>query len=233
MNKGLFITGTDTGIGKTFITGGLLRVLKAGAVNACPMKPAESGCKIFQGQLIPADAVKLLKAAGLKESLDLVNPYRLRNPLAPAVAAGIEGLSIKKAKILSAYKILSNKYDTVLVEGAGGLMVPLNSRYCFADLAADMGLPLLIVARPGLGTINHTLLTIEAARARGIEIAGVVFNHAEGGRQGLSVKSNPDVISKLGRVRIFGTVPHCKDHKASLTEKIFAEILCAAGQKLI
>jgi dethiobiotin synthetase len=208
MGKGVFITGTDTGIGKTFVAVRLIKALKDRGLSVCPMKPAESGCSVRKGQLIPADAIKLMKASGAKEPLDMINPYRLKHPLAPSVAAEIEGVRINRKKILSAYGRLSKKYDITIVEGAGGIMVPVYKKYLFLDLAEDLKLPVVIVARPGLGTINHTLLTIEAVRQRGLHVLGVILNYAEKYGKGLSEKTNPEVIEKLGRAPVLGVVPH-------------------------
>lgn len=207
-HKGFFITGTDTGVGKTFVSSGLLRAFKKMGLNACPMKPVETGCKIRRGKLVPEDAVKLIKASGVKESLDLINPYRLKHPLAPSVAAKLESIKIKKNKIISSYKTLSKKYDITVVEGAGGIMVPVYGNYLFIDLVKDLKLPLIIVARPGLGTINHTLLTIETARKRGIDVLGVIINHALRTKKGLAEKTNPEVIERLGKVPVLGIVPY-------------------------
>lgn len=229
MKQGLFITGTDTGIGKTVVAEGLIRAIKAKGLSVCPMKPVEAGCSLIKGELFPNDAVTLLKASGADETLDAVNPYRLRNPLAPSVAAEIEGVRIDRKKIISAHKRLSRKYDITIVEGAGGIMVPVYKKYLFLDLAEDLGLPLLIVSRPGIGTINHTLLTIEAARNKGLDVAGVVINYALKTRKGLSEETNPEVIEKLGNVPVLGTVPYVsglndrqiKDVFRRIAEKIF------------
>ncbi|GBE40614.1 MAG TPA: dethiobiotin synthase [Nitrospirae bacterium] len=224
MHKGIFITGTDTSIGKTFVAEGLIRAIKTKGLSVCPMKPVESGCSLKKGELFPNDAVRLLKASGIDETLDAINPYRLRNPLAPAVAAELENINISKKKILSAYRRLSKKYDMTVVEGAGGIMVPVYKKYLFLDLAKDLGLPLLIVARPGLGTINHTLLTIEAARNRGLDVAGVVINYANKTRMNLSVKTSPKVIEKLGKVPVLGTVPYIKNPADMSNRKVFEQI---------
>ncbi len=208
MHKGIFITGTDTGVGKTFVAEGLIRAVKAMGTHVCPMKPVESGCTMKRGELVPADAMALIKAAGVDESIDLVNPYRMKNPLAPSVAAEIEGVAIKKKNIISAFNCISKKYDMVIVEGAGGIMVPVFKKYLFLDLAFDLKLPVIIVARPGLGTINHTLLTINALRNKGLRVLGVIINYAEKNRTGLPEKTNPSCIEKLGEVPILGTIPH-------------------------
>ena len=224
MNKGIFITGTDTGIGKTFVAMGLIKSIGKKGLNVCPMKPVETGCRIKDSGLIPDDTVKLIKASGVTEPVDLINPYRLKHPLAPAVAAEIEGVKISRGKIFFAYKKLSTKYDLMIVEGAGGIMVPVYKKYLFLDLAKDLGLPLVIVSRPGLGTINHSLLTIEAARNKGLNVLGVIINYAIKTKKGLPEKTSPDVIEKLGGVPLLGVVPYTKKHGGSSSVKIFNRI---------
>ncbi|MDH4028197.1 MAG: dethiobiotin synthase, partial [Nitrospirota bacterium] len=208
MNKGIFITGTDTGVGKTFVSAGIIRAMREAGIAVCPMKPVESGCRTINGRLVPADAMKLIRVSGVKESVELINPYRFKHPLAPAVAAEIEGVKISRKRILSAYERLSKKYDVTIVEGAGGIMVPVYKKYLFIDLAKDLGLPVIIVSRPGLGTINHTLLTIEAARNRGLRVAGVVINYSIKTKKGLSERTNPAVIESLGGAPVLGIVPY-------------------------
>jgi dethiobiotin synthetase len=210
MHKGIFITGTDTAVGKTFVAAGLVRAFKEKGFNVCPMKPVESGCRVRKGKLIPSDTLKLITAADVNEAVDLINPYRFRQPLAPSVAAELEGVKINRKTIFSAYNRLSKKYDLTIVEGAGGIMVPVYRTYLFLDLINDLRLPVVVVSRPGLGTINHTLLTIEAARARRIEVAGVIINCSTRGGIDISVKSNPDVIEKVGGAPVLGIIPYRK-----------------------
>ncbi len=223
-HKGLLITGTDTGVGKTFVAAGLINVMKKRGINVCPMKPVESGCKVRKGELIPADAIMLLNSSGVNESIDMINPYRMKHPLAPAVAADIEGVKIYRKKIISSYNRLSGKYDMTIVEGAGGIMVPVYREYLFLDLAVDLALPVVIVARPGLGTINHTLLTIEAVRNKGLDVAGVIINYTERTKKGMSEKTNPEVIEELGRVSILGIVPYPMNHHSRTGQRIFNQI---------
>ncbi|MBI4847970.1 MAG: dethiobiotin synthase [Nitrospirae bacterium] len=223
MHKGIFITGTDTGVGKSFVAIGLMRAFKEMGLSVCPMKPVETGCKVRKGKLIPADTVKLINAANVNEPLDLINPYRFRQPLAPAVAAEVEGVVIKKEKILSACKQLSKRYDITIVEGAGGIMAPVYKRYLFLDLIKDLRLPVVIVARPGLGTINHTLLTINAARSNGIEVLGVIINYASEIKKDISMRTNPELIEGLGRVPVLGTLPFSNTLK-KYPGKVFQQI---------
>ena len=225
MKKGIFITGTDTGVGKTFVACGLIKAMKEKGLNVCPMKPVESGCRASRGRLVPADTNKLIKASGVNEPIDLINPYRLKHPLAPSVAADIEGVKIERRKILSAHSRLSKKYDITIVEGAGGIMAPIYKKYLFLDLAKDLGLPVVIVSRPGLGTINHTLLTIEALKNKGLDISGVIINYSEISRKGLSEKTNPEVIEKLGGMTVLGSVPYSEKADLLQTRKIFIRML--------
>lgn len=224
MNKGIFITGTDTGVGKTFVACGLIRALKDMGMNVCPIKPVESGCRVHKGNLVPADTTALVTASGVREPVDMINPYRLRHPLAPSVAAEIEGVKIDRRKILSAYNRLSNKYDITVVEGAGGIMVPVYKKYLFLDMAGDLGLPVVIVSRPGLGTINHTLLTIESLMHKGLDVKGVIINYAEGKKRGLCEKTSPEVIEKLGGVPVLGIVPYSDNRNRALDAAIFKQI---------
>ncbi len=224
MNKGIFITGTDTGVGKTFVAAGLIKAIRGKVINVCPMKPVETGCKIKNGKLVPADAVKLLKASGIEESLDAVNPYRFRQPLAPAVAAENEGVVIKRSKIISAYKRLLKTHDFIVIEGAGGILTPIHKEYLCIDMIKDLALPMIIVSKPGLGTINHTLLTIEAARSRGVNLHGVIINNAADKGKDLSENSNPEIIERIGRVPILGIIPYFKNPASLRSQLVFRNI---------
>jgi dethiobiotin synthetase len=208
VKKGVFVTGTDTGVGKTYVSTGIARALISRGVDVGVMKPAETGCRMRTGRMLPRDALRLIKSACVKDPLSLVNPYRFRRTLAPAVAAELEGKTIDPSKIINAFQLLSNSHDFMIVEGAGGIMVPLSGAYTFLDLAKILGIPVLIVARPGLGTINHTMLTIAALRERKIEIAGIVINYCLDHEPGTAEKTSPAVIEKLSSVRIMGTIPY-------------------------
>jgi len=208
MLKGVFITGTDTGVGKTYIAAGIASALSSRGVDVGVMKPAETGCRIRAGKLVPSDALNLMKAANVHDALSNVNPYRFRNPLAPLVAAELEGKKIEEDKILSAWYTLSRRHEFMIVEGAGGVMVPLTEKYLYLDLVVALGLPALIVARPGLGTINHTLLTISVLQEKDITISGIVVNYADSRKTGPAEKTSPAVIERISGVKIVGIVPH-------------------------
>lgn len=220
MIKGLFITGTDTGVGKTYVAAGIAKTLRSAKIDVGVMKPAETGCRSRSGKLIPRDAEALIRAAAVRDPLSLVNPYRFQAPVAPSVAAQMERKTIDPGKILKSFKTLSQRHRFMIVEGAGGIMVPLAQGYLFLDLAEALGLPVLIVARPGLGTINHTLLTIDAIRNRGIMIAGVVINDGQGGRKGPAEATSPAVIQGLSGVPIIGTIAYRSRTFAELFRKI-------------
>jgi dethiobiotin synthetase len=170
---GLFVSGTDTGVGKTLAACALLRALRRRGIDAAGMKAVETGV----GAGGPHDAIALREAAGAVDPLELVCPQRFSLPAAPAVAAAAEGRSVDLASVRAAFAALAARHECVIVEGAGGLLVPLAAGASMADLARELALPLLVVARARLGTINHTQLTLEVARGRGLEIAGVVVSH--------------------------------------------------------
>lgn len=206
MSGGLFVTGTDTGVGKTAVSAGLLAALRRRGVRVAAMKPAETGWGGAAGTW-PPDGACLARAAGLRLPREQVVPYVLAEPLAPAVAADRAGVSIDLARLQAAYAALAQEYDLVLVEGAGGLAVPLTGALTMADLAAAWRLPVLVVARPGLGSINHTVLTVEYARAKGVRIVGVVINGYPD-TPGVAEATNPAVIAALTGVPLLGVLPH-------------------------
>ncbi len=207
MSKGIFIAGTDTGVGKTVIAGALTIALKDMGYSAGVMKPVETGCRKSGKKLIPSDSIFLKKASGSRDSLELINPYRFKRPLAPAVASELEGVRIDISHILKTYNTLRKRHDIVIVEGAGGILVPVYKDYLFIDLIRDMESPIIIVARPGLGTINHTLLTIRCAQEYGVPVIGFIINHTKSSRSDPSEKTNPLVIKRLSNVPLIGNFP--------------------------
>jgi len=170
---GLFVTGTDTGVGKTVVACALARALRARGVALGVLKPVETGV----GPAGPLDALALREAAGAPDPIGEVCPEALALPAAPAVAARAEGRALDLGRIRAVAARLRARHDFLLVEGAGGALVPLAPGFDTLDLAKELGLPVLVVARGALGTINHTLLTLEALAARGLPLAGVVVSH--------------------------------------------------------
>lgn len=195
MKDGIFVTGTDTGIGKTYVTALILVELRRRGIKAGAFKPIACG----SGGRTDARIFRRLMCNEM--SLDEINPVYLRRPLAPSVAARLERKRIDLKKILRAFRKFASNYDVVLVEGAGGLLVPIRRKYFVVDLARDLKLPVLIVGRAGLGTINHTLLTVRQAGAMGLTIAGIVLNNPTG-RSGLAERTNVREIRQLTNVPV-------------------------------
>jgi dethiobiotin synthetase len=206
MKKAYFITGTDTGVGKTLITGGIAGALVERGLKVGVMKPVETGCYEQNGDLFPADAMFLKEEVEPEVPLDIVNPYRFKEPLAPSVAARIEEVEIDLRKIKKCFLELSRGKDVVLVEGAGGLLVPLNHKKTSADLIKLLKLKLVVVAASRLGVLNHTLLTVRHAEELGIKVAGVIMNHPEPSAD-LSINYNMEELKRLG-VPIIGELPY-------------------------
>jgi len=190
--RGLFVTGTDTGVGKTVVTAAIALALKARGVGVRVVKPVQTG---------DGDADTLRHLAELEDSPDQIAPFSFRAPLAPLVAARLEGIALDLDAVASAVR--RARGELTLVEGVGGLLCPIGPDWTIADLAARLGLPLLVVARAGLGTVNHTLLTLEEGRRRGLEIAGVVLN----GRVDESTATNTELIEAFGGYPMLAEVP--------------------------
>ncbi len=197
--KGLFITGTDTGVGKTYVAAMIVRALVADGRQVGVYKPVASGCEQRGGALVSDDALALWEAAGRPEDLDRVCPQRFALPVAPHLAARAEGKRIDADLLRSGLEYWRERSEIVIVEGAGGLMSPLGEEEYVADLAADFGYPLVVVARNALGVINQTLQTlIVAATFRGgLPIAGIVLNDAAPEHAAdPSVDSNRDELAR-------------------------------------
>ena len=210
MGFAVFVTGTDTEVGKSVVAGGLALAFRERGIDVGVMKPAVTGCRTHRGQRISEDVDFLVKASGSEDDPRLICPYMLRDPLAPEVAAKREGARIDIRTIKSAFKRLNEKHEALIVEGAGGLFVPIKQNCLMIDLIAAMAVPIVIVARPGLGTINHTLLSCEAARARNIGIGGVIINNYPQ-KPSTAERTNPDMIRRYARAPLLGVVPHLPD----------------------
>ncbi|MCK5014059.1 MAG: adenosylmethionine--8-amino-7-oxononanoate transaminase [Candidatus Omnitrophica bacterium] len=210
-NKGVFITGTDTGIGKTVATLALGTLLQERGIDVGVMKPV---------QCAGDDAQFLKESLHLKDSLKRMNPYYAPEPLSPHLAFARQKRSININSIKKAYQKLASGHDLMLVEGAGGLMVPLKRDYLVADLIKDLNLDVVIVAPLGLGAINHTLLTIRQTEEMGLNIVGVLFNQTKKEKGGIPEATNPDVIRKYGKVKILGSIPYLKNIQPEAIRKI-------------
>lgn len=226
--KAYFVTGTDTGVGKTTVACAILAAARARGLTVDAIKPVETGCSADAGgQLHPADAVALARAAGQDQPRAL---QLFAAPLAPAVAAELEGRAVDVDLLVEGVaRARAAAPDLLLVEGAGGLLVPLTAHLDMAGFAVQLGLPLLVVARDGLGTINHTLLTLEAAARRGLTVAGVVLNAALPGTPRRDAERNALEISRRGSARLLGILhPLADQAPAALAQAAEAHLDLAA-----
>jgi dethiobiotin synthetase len=208
--RGFMVTGTDTGVGKTTVAAALAGALRARGVDIGVMKPLSTGATRRDGELISRDAEFLIAAAGVQDAAELVCPVRLETPAAPSVAAEAAGTEIRILELLEAYEELASRHSLMIVEGAGGLGVPIHGKYLYADLATEMELPVLVVARAALGTINHTVLTIHFAKAYGLEVLGVVINSYPE-EPILAERTAAQVIEHLTGAPVLGLLPRLDD----------------------
>jgi len=211
---GVFVTGTGTEVGKTVVAAALARTLAASGERVAVFKPAVTGLdeppadgpisrvpSDISAHRSPPDHELLRRASGSAQSDAEIAPYRYGPPVSPHLAAALAGERIEPARLLAAARAAAACADCLVCEGVGGLLVPLAGRYLVRDLAADLGYPLAIAASPGLGTINHTLLTIEAARAAGLEVATVVLTPWPEEPSGIE-RSNRETIASLGALDV-------------------------------
>jgi len=213
--RGIFVTGTDTGVGKTVIACALATWCRRRGHDVGVMKPVATGGQrlIDQGRARWAsdDAIQLARAAASRDPWAFINPVCFREPIAPWTAARRARVSIHLSMILAAFRALQARHDVMIVEGVGGLLVPLSARTTIADVAAHLRLPLLIVAKPGLGTLNHTLLTLHYAKQRGLPVLGVVLNESQPSPRDamsrLAARTNPDILARAGKVSVLGPLP--------------------------
>ena len=176
---GFFITGTDTGVGKTLVACALLRAFAARGLRVVGMKPVAAGAQFCDGIWLNEDVEQLIVAGNVDAPRDAVNPYCFAQPIAPHIAAGINRQTININELQKQFGRLSVLADLVIVEGAGGFCVPLNDHETSADLAQGLALPVVLVVGMRLGCLNHALLSAEAIRARGLTLAGWVANHTD------------------------------------------------------
>jgi dethiobiotin synthetase len=204
---GLFVTGTDTGVGKTLIAGAIARILTDKGLNVGVFKPIATGCKHTWDGLVSNDTEFLAYCANSNLPLSTITPIGCRTPAAPIVSAARDGTAIDFNRIAAAYKDVCQNSDIVIVEGIGGVRVPLTEQFDLLDLAVEFALPVVIVARPNLGTINHTLMTIDCIRAAELKIAGVVINGYNAAESTVAEDTAPEVIAKCSGVDILAVVP--------------------------
>ncbi|WP_432405178.1 dethiobiotin synthase [Wukongibacter sp. M2B1] len=212
MSKGVFIIGTDTEVGKTIVTAGLVHVLRKSGINACTFKGVLSGGTYENGKLVPGD-VKLVKdICNIGEEYELMNPYCFKTPVSPHLAARLEEIEISREKILDRYRELEEKYQFIVAEGAGGLIVPIiDTSYFIYDLIRDLDLPVIVVARAAVGTINHTALTVKFAESVGLNIKGIIINRYA---DEVHINDNIETIKKITNKEILAVIDDLKDFKS-------------------
>lgn len=226
--EGYFITGTDTGIGKTVVTAALLALFRRHGHNAGFIKPVETGVDTHCSSAANSDALFLLESSGLDEPLEAVCPLRLKTPAAPWQAGEMEHVEIEPTRLIAACRNMASRYQPLLVEGAGGLLVPITRDYKVIDLIADLGFPVILVCGFQLGTLNHTLLSLEALRHRNLPLAGVIFSQGEDGLTDVEAMQ-PALIAELSGAPVLGKVPFI----AGLSTDSFTPELCGHLEQVI
>lgn len=236
MAQGIFITGTDTDIGKTIVVAGLLRILRARGIAACSMKPVQTGARREGDKLIAIDLEYHHRAAGMEPSAEEVAwmaPFLYEPACSPHLAGRMAGRYAEFDVIRDCYAKLSDRYEVILVEGAGGMYAPIDESKTMLDLMQALDLPVVLVARRGLGTINHSLLSIQALREAGLNLLGVIFNETENLPRDFIREDNPRAVAQFGDVRILGDVdflPGVDEPRAEAWERFEA---CVPGLEAI
>jgi len=210
--RGLFVTGTDTEVGKSVVAACICAALVARGDRVAAFKPVVTGFDEEAGEF-GRDHELLARAANAGQAPDDVTPHTFGPAVSPHLAAELAGLTIEPTELATAAREQAGDEGVLVCEGVGGLMVPITPGYLVRDLAVDLGLPVVIAARPGLGTINHTLLTVEAARAGGLEVAAVVMTPWPDAPSPME-QSNRDTIASLGDVPVAGLPPTTPDRLA-------------------
>jgi dethiobiotin synthetase len=220
---GLFVTGTDTGVGKTLIAGAIAKILTDKGLKVGVFKPIATGCKRSWEGLISDDTEFLSYCANSNLSLSTITPVGYPTPAAPIISAAYDTPAIDFERIAAAYRDICQNSDIVIVEGIGGVRVPLTEEFDLLDLAVEFAMPIVIVARPNLGTINHTLMTIDCVRAAELKIAGIVINGYKATESTIAEDTAPEVIAKCSGVNILSIVPF--DEIANIKEPNLGEFI--------
>ena len=216
--KNFFITGTDTNVGKTLITCALINAFASHGLRAVPMKPIAAGTISVNGIDMNEDVAALREVSGTKAALADINPYCFSEAIAPHLAAHHENVAVKMDLIRAAFARLKADADTVLVEGAGGFLVPLSETQSMAEIPAVLALNVILVVDMRLGVLNHALLTVEAIRSRGLTLAGWVSNTAVSGTAMLAFDENLATLERMIDAPLLGTVP-CDTHSNNMSER--------------
>lgn len=209
--RGLFITGTDTGVGKTLVAAGLAHALRKRQINVGVMKPFATADQIFSEAYRSEDTAKLAIAARVQEADQDLNPSFYEIGCSPLMAAEIKKAAIPNPEyVFTRLQDLAKRHSFLIVEGIGGVMVPITPSEFVGDFAKRIGLPIIIVSRPCVGTLNHTLLTVMACRRFGLDIKGIIVNDMPKSPR-IMEKSAPEMLERLACVQVLGTLPHMKN----------------------
>lgn len=214
MEKGVYIIGTNTDIGKTFISGLILKKLREEGINAGYYKAVLSGAKKDKDGLIHLDCEEVMRISRLKESYENMVSYILENPYSPHLASEVEKVSISMEKIKKDYKMLRDKYEFILCEGSGGIVCPisfLEKKLMLEDIIKEFNLPIILVSNSGLGAINHTVLTISYLRNLGVRVKGIILN--EFNKNNIIHRDNKKIIKELTGINNISIVPKIEDIK--------------------
>ncbi len=199
-----FVTGTDTGVGKTYVLSLILKFFIANGYYPSVMKPIETGCSTYKGELIPEDGLQLSDIVKMSNQLDKVVPYRFETPVAPYVASLLEN---KEIDLNNIKQLSDNLKEPLFVEGAGGLMVPIKRNFFMIDLVNYLNLEVIFISPLRLGTINQTLLNIEAMERRNLKIKGIILNDTDG-IVTPATRTNPEVLKELQPYPVIAVVPY-------------------------
>jgi dethiobiotin synthetase len=221
MAKGVFIVGTDTDVGKTIVTAGLMHVLRSNGYNATYFKAALSGALEIGNELIPGDTELVSEVSNLEEAYENITPYVYRTPISPHLAAKLEDNPMDLDIVREKYVYLKEKYDFIIAEGSGGIVCPLiddeRGMYILGDLIKDLDMSVIVVARAGLGTINHSVLTVKYIETLGIKIRGIIINNY---KEDLLYDDNIEMIEKLTKVPIIGKLKNMENLEDNMIEVI-------------
>jgi len=208
------VTGTDTGVGKTVVTVALVSLFRAGGIDAVPMKPVQTGCIPTADGWVVVDLEFCLNMANLEPSVaerNLMAPYRFQPACSPHLAAAQASETISISRIADDFSRLKANHDLVIVEGAGGVLVPINSEETMLDVMVRLSLPVVLVARPWLGTINHTLLSLRELARAGVSVLGVIFNDSRPSTRDEIVHDNRLTIERFGHTPVLGHLPFIEE----------------------
>ena len=213
--RGIFVTGTDTGVGKTVVCAALVHAFREKGIDAGYMKPVATGCALVEDRIICPDVEFVAKACGLDDDLDTVNPVSFTPPVDPLSASAMVGEPVDTGRITAAFEELSERHEFLVVEGIGGIAVPIGAGFDVCGLIALLSLPAIVVMRPDLGTINHTVLTVDYARRRGVGVLGLVVNSPSGACRGPSARTGPAAAAEILGLPVIAEIGHDPEIAAS------------------